>query len=125
MLTTVGAEASRRWLAILALPAIPKWHAEIALCHGTTTFELNIYPEEWGFAFRHRDRMSWIRVTDVPFVHGRDEFKLLPQTPGLLAIGKTIADLERAHDVPLRQGQPQIRTNVPYATEVIRDWIRK
>jgi len=125
MLPTVGAEASHRWLTTLALPSVPKWQAEIVLSTGSTSFELNIYAEEWGFAFRHGGRTSWIRVTDVAFVHGRDDFALLMRTPNLLAIGQTIADLERTHDVALRRAQPTIRTNIPFATEVIREWIRK
>ena len=73
--TTMGAEAADRWLRVLGLVSVPRWYSEIAiLADGDTRFDLNVYAEEWGFVFKHGDRTSWIRVTDVPFIHGRDDF---------------------------------------------------
>lgn len=122
--TTQGAEASERWLRALGLPAVPRWHAEIAIhSEAGTTFELNIYAEEWGFAFRHGGRTSWIRVTDIPFVHGFDEFDLLARTPDLLGIGVLVGELEDAHGLALRRGDAAIRTNLPNAIDTIVDWL--
>lgn len=121
---TLGAEAADRWLLSLGLPPISRWHAEITMSGGAdTTFELNIYAEEWGFAFRHDGRASWIRVTDIPFVHGRDELQLLPRTPDLLAINLLAAELESEHGVTLQRQNAIIRTNIPNASEIVREWL--
>ncbi len=123
-LLTLGAEAANRWRTSLRLPAVSKWQAEIAIEASTdTAFELNIYPEEWGFAFRHDGRCSWIRVTDIPFVHVHDDFELLRRTPDLLAIGETIAELEIAHAISFQRAHARIRTNIPKAGDVVREWI--
>ena len=121
---TIGAEASDRWLLSLGLPTVPQWHAEITIAADIDTmFELNVYAEEWGFAFHHDGRGSWIRVTDIPFVHGRDDFRLLPRTPDLLAINYLATELEAEHGVSFRRVNATIRTNVPNAAEIIRDWL--
>src|SRR5258706_9751789 len=84
-LTTLGAEAADRWLLALGLPTVAHWHVEIAISADIdSSFELNIYGEEWGFVFRNDGRGSWIRITDIPFVHGRDDFQLLARAPDLL-----------------------------------------
>src|SRR5437764_11086748 len=85
---TAGILAARAWLAARALdpPAGLSWHATIELPTEAivdTRFRIEIHSQEWGFCFGHGGRGSWIRVTDIPFVHGRDEFRLLAQTPAL------------------------------------------
>ncbi|NVB78513.1 MAG: hypothetical protein HOV81_08985 [Kofleriaceae bacterium] len=97
---------------------------EIAIAtDADTSFELNIYGEEWGYAFHHGGRGSWIRVTDIPFIHGRDQFHLLARTPDLLAINLLAAELELEHDVALRRASATIRSNIPHATEVVAEWL--
>ena len=103
---------------------VPRWHAEIEIGGGgDSKLDLNIYAEEWGFAFRHEGRASWIRITDIPFVHGRDDFQLLARTPDLLAINVVAGELEAEYAVQLRRVDAIIRTNIPNATEIIRDWL--
>ncbi len=98
--STPGAEASHRWLLALGLRPSPQWHAEVAiLADGHSRFDLNVYAEEWGFSFHHDTRTSWIRVTDIAFVHGRDDFRLLQRTPDLLGIHVLLAELEADHGI--------------------------
>lgn len=122
--STQGAEQSARWLLALGLPAMRRWHAEIELTAGAgTTFELNIYAEEWGFVLQHDGHTSWIRITDIPFVHGHDDFHLLPRTPDLLAVSVIAAELEAEHGITFDRANATIRTNLPGATETIRGWL--
>jgi hypothetical protein len=122
---TLGADAAARWLAALALTPVPRWFCEIGLAHDDARFELNIYPEEWGFAFHHKDRSSWIRVTDIAFVHGRDDFGLLAETPDLLAIAAVLARIESSHGVPFPRANADVKTNLENAAEPIRAWLAR
>jgi hypothetical protein len=133
----VGARAARHWLDELQLgaPATPRWHAEISLAtldaaapltfdeRVDTRFHVDIYAEEWGFFFCHAGRTSWIRVTDIPFVHGRDEFGLLAQVPVLAEIGSLLRGLENQHRLVFRRKHALIRTNVAGAEPGIRRWV--
>lgn len=122
--TTLGAEAADRWRLALGFPTVPHWFAEIAIeDEGGSRFELHVYGEEWGFAFSHAGRTSWIRVTDVPFVHGRDEYALLPKTPDLLAIHMLLVQLESDHKLAFRLEAAGVRTNVPDCEDLIRNWL--
>ncbi|HEY2732945.1 MAG TPA: hypothetical protein VGI70_03125, partial [Polyangiales bacterium] len=99
--STAGRVAAAGWLQARALQTIggARWHVEIALDvvdqpasaeydeRTASRFHIEIFGEEWGFFFCHAGRASWIRVTDVAFVHGRDEFGLLGVTPDLSQIG--------------------------------------
>lgn len=121
---TLGADAAQRWLGTLALTAVSPWHAEISvLAGGDTRFDVSVYAEEWGYAFHHDGRTSWIRVTDVPFVHGRDDYRLLARTPDLLGISALLADLEIDHGVSFQRATASVRTNVAHATEAVREWL--
>src|SRR5215831_84182 len=106
--STAGALAASAWLNERSLLApASRWHVEVALDvrdgpalaefdeHLDTRFHVAIYSEEWGFFFCHGGRASWIRVTDVVFVHVRDDFRLLTQTPALKDIGLMMRRLER------------------------------
>jgi hypothetical protein len=122
--TTPGAEAADRWLFALGLPAPARWHVEIAvLADAGTRFDLNIYAEEWGFCFQHAGRSSWVRVTDAAFVHGRDDHDLLAKAPDLLAISVLLADLEHEHGLAFRRATASVRTNIPDAPNIVRDWL--
>jgi hypothetical protein len=121
---TAGAEAADRWLRALGLAPTPRWHCEIATYGGADVrFDLNIYAEEWGFCFRAGERASWIRVTDVAFVHGRDDFQLLAKTPDLLAIGPLLDQLEHDHGVAFARATASVRTNLTHAAVTVRDWL--
>jgi hypothetical protein len=126
---TPGQLAASAWLTSFGLnppPGALRWHAEISLdvIDGParteydetrdTRFHIDIYSEEWGFFFCHAGRVSWIRITDIPFVHGRDEYQLLKQTPALPDIGKLMRALETA----------LIRTNIVAAEPMIRRWLQ-
>ena len=122
--STLGSEAADRWIRVLALQPVPRWHCEItAFATGDWRFDLNIYAEEWGFCFRSTDRTSWIRITDVPFVHGRDDFQLLGKTPDLLSICVLLAELEAAHGIAFARATASVRTNLADAAGIVRDWL--
>lgn len=122
--STLGAAAADRWLRALGLEPTPRWHCEIAAFGpGEVRFDLNIYAEEWGFCFRSGERASWIRVTDVAFVHGRDDFDLLAKTPDLLAIGPLLEKLEHDHGISFARATASVRTNLADAAPIVRDWL--
>lgn len=136
--TSAGASAAHSWLESLGLhppPGALRWHAEISLDvidgparaefdeHVDTRFHIDLYSEEWGFFFCHAGRVSWIRVTDIPFVHGRDDHQLLTQTPSLAAIGELIRRLETKHGVRFNRQHAIIRTNIAAAEPIVRRWL--
>ena len=86
-------------------------------------FQLHIYAEEWGFQFCHAGRASWIRITDVAFVHGADEHHLLSSTPPLKSIATFLRALETKHDLNFNRGQAAIATTIPDAELPIRNWL--
>jgi hypothetical protein len=119
-----GPIASAAWLAARELyPKDPKWHAVATLPANGARFQLEIYAEEWGFQFEIADRQSWIRVTDVPFVHGRDDHGLLPRTPSLRQIGRLVRSLESAHGLEFDRAAAKIDTTIADGDGPIRAWI--
>jgi hypothetical protein len=112
-----------------------RWHIEIALDvsdapalmdydeKSATRFHLDIYSEEWGHYFCHGGRSSWIRVTDLAFVHGRDEHHLLGVTPSLRDVGQLLRHLEQKHAIRFRRDLALIRTNLAGAEPKIRQWL--
>jgi hypothetical protein len=88
-----------------------------------TRFQLLIYAEEWGFRFTHAGQSSWIRVTDISFVHGRDDHRLLEHTPPLKRIGSLLRELEKRFGVNFQRGQAAVRTTLPSSEPAIREWI--
>jgi hypothetical protein len=120
-----GVIATAAWLVARELaPKDPKWFVEIAFEVGASRFLIEIYAEEWGFMFEHEGRISWIRITDVPFVHGRDDHELLNRVPRLNSIGSVMAELERKHDIRFEREAAMVRTNLAGADAVIADWVR-
>ncbi len=128
-----GPLASATWLISRELfPSEPRWFVEVHLdgedaVHATddenaTRFQLDIYSEEWGYKFSHGGRGSWIRVTDIPFVHGRDDHGLLHLTPKLGEIGSLVRTLEKRHGIALSRDRALIRTNLAGAETKLRDW---
>ncbi len=124
---TIGALASSAWLARRKLDAsrIAHWYVEITIASDMpdTRLEINIYPEEWGFVFRRGKRVSSIRVTDVAFVHGLDDYQLLRDTPSLEGIGDLLATLERCYGARFLRDRPTVRSNLVRAAAVVRPWL--
>ncbi len=88
-------------------------------------FHIEIYAEEWGFFFCHAGRASWIRVTDQPFVHMRDDYGLLALTPPLDAIGTLLRKTEQEHQLAFRRKLAFVSTSVANAEPAIRRWIEQ
>ncbi len=133
---TIGAQAAASWLRERRLGARQQpWYVEVAIdvtdrpvsitfSHDTDTrFHLNVYPEEWGVFFCHGSRASWIRVTDQPFVHGRDDHSLLAQRPELHKIGYLVHALEARYGVEFRREHALVRTNLVSGQRAIRAWL--
>ena len=127
MSANTGPIASAAWLAARELyPRDPKWRVEIELAPSSTRelrLDLEIYAEEWGFRFSVRERVSWIRVTDVPFVHGRDDHSLLRETPPLRDIGSLVRTLEASHAIAFDRRAAAIRTTIDGGEPAIRSWL--
>jgi len=131
-----GPLASAAWLLACGLtPGEPRWYVAIVLdtaggsrgeldTAAATRFQLEIFAEEWGFMFCHAGQMSWIRVTDIPFVHGKDDHGLLGHTPPLGDIATLIRTLEERHDIAFGR-DPLVRTSLLGAEAVIADWARR
>jgi hypothetical protein len=127
-----GPLATAAWLVARELtPPGPRWYAEILL--GTsetppdddspTLLRVELFSEEWGFWFRREDQVSWIRVTDVPFVHGRDDHGLLAATPALRTFGSLVRLVEERFDIHFVAESVVIRSSVFGAEPAIRAWI--
>lgn len=126
ILKTLGADAAERWLMTLGLRASPRWYIEIVMPGGEgTRLDLNVYGEEWGYVFQHAGRTSWIRITDIAFVHGRDEHALLASTPDLLDMHALLAQLEASHGVRFARATAIVHSNLPGATERVRTWLEQ
>jgi hypothetical protein len=122
--TNTGPIASAAWLAARDLyPKDPKWHAVATFATEAARFQLEIYAEEWGFQFDRDGKQSWIRVTDVPFVHGRDDHELLPRTPPLRHIGKLLRALESTHSLKFDRAAAAIQTTISDGEPTIRSWL--
>jgi hypothetical protein len=125
---TQGAAASAAWLDLQGLDAArtPHWYVEITIPSTSASdsrFELNIYPEEWGFVFRRGPRISSVRVTDVPFVHGRDDHKLVDEVPPLAEIHRLLDSLEARHGMELLRTKTTVKSNLVRASAIVRAWL--
>jgi hypothetical protein len=122
-----GAAATAAWAQKHGLDTTrtAHWHVEISIPTDVadTLFEINIYPEEWGIVFRRGSRVSSIRVTDIPFVHGHDDHRLLALLPDLEKIDDLLAVLERRYDVAFHRARATIRTNLVRAATNVRPWL--
>jgi hypothetical protein len=90
---------------------------------GATRLQIFIYAEEWGFRFTHRGQWSWIRVTDIPFAHGRDDHQLLALTPPLKYLADLVRELENRHSSSFRRDLALVRSTLPDAEDAIRRWV--
>ena len=135
--SNAGALAAAAWFRGRGLipTGIIRWSVEIALDvidapapeeydeTTATRFHLDIYSEEWGVYFCHGGRASWIRVTDIAFVHGRDDYGLLGITPSLKDIGMLLRRLENQFRIKLRRDHALVQTNLSNALPVVRSWL--
>lgn len=87
-----------------------------------TRFHIGIYSEEWGVFVSHQGKSSWVRVTDVPFVHVRDDFNLLATFPPLRAVGGLLRQFEQYLGVRFSRENAAIHTNVPRLEPAVRRW---
>jgi hypothetical protein len=133
--TTIGRSAAAAWLRDRGLEhPTGRWHVEIALdvrpgpapshydLARDSRFHVDIYSEEWGFMFCHAARASWIRVTDIAFVHGRDDYGLLVTIPALAEIGSLLSSVEATHALRFDRDHARIRTNLD-VTPAVRRWL--
>ena len=132
---TAGGQAAAQWLRDRKLGTTKPWYVEIALDvvetpaavtyfgDTDTRFHLNVYPEEWSVFFCHGSRSSWVRVTDEPFIHGRDDHDLLHQEPDLARIGYLLHALEQRFRLRFRRDRALVRTNLVGGERAIRDWL--
>jgi hypothetical protein len=132
-----GALATATWLSArgLLVPPRTRWEVSIALdvidtkaaaafADATDTrFHVAITSAEWGFFFCHESQMSWLRVTELPFVHERDDFGLLAHVPPLRALGTLVRALEAKYRVLFHREHASIRTTIAGAEPVIQDWV--
>jgi hypothetical protein len=119
-----GRDESAAWLQALGLQSLTRWHVEIEMHAGpVTSFQLHVYSEEWGYAFHHAARSSWIRITDIAFVHGLDEHRLLATVPELISLPVYLRELEREHRFELARSRAKIRTNIDDAAGAVRRWL--
>lgn len=135
--STAGSRAAAEWLADRQVPAPrTRWAVEIALdvrdepapCEFDervdTRFHLEIYSEEWGLLFCHAGRVSRIRITDVEFVHGRDDYHLQGTVPPLAQIGSLLRALEDRFRIAFRRDLALVLTDIDGAEPAIRAWIQ-
>lgn len=73
--------------------------------------------------FEHAGKMSWIRVTDVPFVHGRDDHGLLGLTPALKDLSQLVRSLEERFGCQFERASPEIRSSIAGAEPAVREWV--
>jgi len=135
-LATAGSRAAFDWLAERKIGIPPtRWHVAIGLdvrdepAPGDfdeatdSRFHVEIYSEEWGFFFCTGGRASWIRITDVAFVHMRAQFGLLARVPRLTAIGALLRALETEHGLAFKREHAYVSTSLSGAEPLIRAWI--
>src|SRR5688572_18256082 len=134
---SAGALATESWLSARGLYVPPRtpWEVSISLDIvdestptnfveiADTRLRVTIASTEWGFSFCHHSRASWIRVTDVPFVHERDDYLLLAQVPPLRELGRLVRSLEETYRIRFRRGYAMIRSTIGGAEPVIRAWV--
>jgi hypothetical protein len=135
--STAGRLASAAWLADRRITPANRlrWEVEIALDVESrlagfefsdttaTRFHLNVYSEEWGYFFCHGSRASWIRITDIPFIHGRDDFQLLAATPPLRSIASLIRSLEHQFAIRFQRDHAAIRSDIVGADVALGLWV--
>lgn len=139
MVQTLGQKTAAVWLRARGVeppPGDKRWYVEIAMGLArerpptdfdeatATRLHISIYSEEWGVYFCHRGRSSWIRVTDLPFVHGRDDYKLLTMLPAsLIDFGSFMRRLESSEHIRFERAHASIKTNLDSIEPAVRGWL--
>jgi hypothetical protein len=123
LLSRGEAPPTSRWhvgiyLDAVERPAITTWNDAV-----DTRFHLDIFSEEWGLFFCHGGKASWIRVTDIAFIHGRDDFRLLEWMPSLDRISVLLRSLEQVHSIKLQRRFAAIETEMPRIEPSVRAWL--
>ncbi len=134
--TNAGRLAAAAWLFARGFRPLGRtWEVEIGLdvagapatiafnSARATRLQIYIYSDEWGFRFCHEGLESWIRITDIPFVHGRDEHRLLSSAPPLKALGAFVRQLESRHGVSFQRRHAAVATSIPDSEAGIRSWL--
>jgi hypothetical protein len=115
------------WLADCGLEVrgYRNWWVEIAIDTESevSSLELSVYPEEWGFRFRHGDQLSNIRFTTASCDIGRDDLGILDAVADLPEPSALFVMLERKFGLALRRHTANVRSNLPEAPKVVRDWL--
>lgn len=138
-MATLGQKTAAAWLRARGVdvpPAHERWYVEIAIGVArerpptdfdeatATRLHVSVYSEEWGVYFCHRGRSSWIRVTDLPFVHGRDDYQLLTMLPSSLSdLGSFVRRLETSERIRFERSHASIKTNLDGIEPAIRNWL--
>lgn len=132
-----GVLATAAWLAArdLVVPPRVPWQVTISLDAAgeaapvrfadaaDTRFHIAISSIEWGFFFCHHSRSSWIRITDVPFVHQCDDHALRFKVPPLRELGRLVRSLEGTYRVRFRREHAEIRSTILDSEPAIRTWV--
>jgi hypothetical protein len=61
-------------------------------------------------------------VTDIAFVHGRDDHQLLGRVPPLRDIARLLRQLEVEHGLTFARDQVRVTTSIPDADRVLLTW---
>lgn len=123
---SAGKLAGDAWLLARCLRAPgPSWQVEVSLDDPRlgSRFDVHIGGDEWGFRFSHVTLESWVRVSDVPFVHSRDDFALLTAVPPLRDLGTLLRQLERLYGLRFQRQGATIATSIPGSEPAIRSWL--
>ncbi len=101
------------------------WYVEITLDSDDprTRFELNIYPEEWNFVFRSGKRVSSIRLTDQPYVHGCDDHQLLDSVPALAKVPTFLSALEQRFAITFVRHRAVVRSTFLRGSSIVKPWL--
>jgi hypothetical protein len=129
-----GALAAAAWLDARGLRCTPgvRWYVDVVLDAGPSAgvagaadsrFHIAISATDWSFVFRHRGRVSSLRVTDVASVHDHDDHGLIRSVPPLRELGGLIRKLEQRNSIAFDRKGAAVLTGLPGAEPAIRAWI--
>jgi hypothetical protein len=125
---TIASTAAAAWLEGCGLDpdGLRHWWVEITLtCEHSlqSQLHLNIYPTEWGFTFRHAQKVSSIRITDQLHVEKADEHDLPAEAVELARFTSQLVVLEDRHRLSFRRHCAAVRSNIRRATPIVRAWL--
>jgi hypothetical protein len=134
--SSAGALASAAWLSARAgRRSGERWRTQVLLdvvgwtaaptCDETvaTRFHLEITSDAWGLFFFHAGKVSRIRVTDAPFVQGRDDFGFLAHTPPLKDVRPFLHSLEHHHGIRFQREHAMIHSTLDDIEPAVRRWV--